>query len=105
MLNEEEKQRMIPVGKEYDITVSIDPIGEKCELIVFDGNEDSYKILKIGTVGECIKAAFKYENKSYKAREFSWCLPENNYYVRGNAFNVCGVYELDIDFTEFYKHY
>jgi uncharacterized protein YraI len=33
MLNEEEKQRMIPVGKEYDITVSIDPIGGKCEWI------------------------------------------------------------------------
>jgi hypothetical protein len=99
------EKRMIPIGEEYDITVSIDPIGEKCELIVFDRNENSYKLLKIGTVDECIKAAFKYENKSYKTREFSWCLPENTYYMRGNAFNVYGVYELDIDFTEFYEHY
>jgi hypothetical protein len=101
MIDGEEK--LVSIGEEYDIPIYINKLARNCELKVFDENENTYTILKIGTSTECIKAAFAYENEAHKNEE--WVTPKRTYYLGAQAYGIYASYELHIDFTEFHKHY
>ena len=81
-----DNQEMSKIGEQYDIPVFIDTSDSLYELKVFDGEENTYTILKIGTVARCIEAAFDYEESNYKSHErYIGVTPRRVYYLNGNS--------------------
>ena len=101
MLDNQETKEMNKIGEHYDIPVFIDTSDSLYELKVFDGEENTYNILKIGTVARCIEAAFNYEESNYKPHErYIGATPRRVYYLNGQ---LVGVSKLHIDFAEFHS--
>ena len=103
MLDNQETKEMNKIGEHCDTPVFIDTSESLYELKVFDEEENTYNILKIGTVARCIEAAFDYEESNYKSHErYIGATPRRVYYLNGQ---LVGVFKLHINFAEFYSDY